>query len=1736
MKLTRLTCLLAMFCMAGNALAAESVPGLDRQQTIPWDQLGAKAQQGYPSDGLSIRATAHGAELQVKSQALKGQVTSDGLWLTSMSAGTDSKGDRFRVQSVSVGRGRRTMAKLDATGVVNTETDVVRFIRSGVVEEYRVSADGVRQDFIVEHRPVGEGCMELRLQVSGATAQAVTDGVRLVLEGSERTLRYHQLYVTDARGKVLKAKLNVVGTNELQLQVEDQSASYPIRIDPTFSDEDWVSMGKVSGVGGDVFAAASDAAGNLYIGGRFTTAHDTTVNNIAKWDGSTWSALGSGMNSTVRALALDGETLYAAGSFTTAGGVSANYIAKWNGTAWSAMGTGLNGDVHCMVVSAGIVYVGGSFFQTSNEFGGRIAKWNGSAWISLEDAMNGAVNALVFHQGDLYAGGSFSWAGYVRAKHIARWNGTAWSAVGAGLDHDVSSLASLGSDLFAGGFFHFSGTTDLKGVARWNGLSWSSLGEPFSGSPIDTLAVVGTTLYAGGYLAVSPGLSGFGCWRWQDGAWTKIGIWAHPQAIIAVGDDLYIGSGNYSGAGALNSGFYKWNGAAWATVGGTGTDGDVKALAWLGGELYAGGSFTVINGVPANGIARWNGDIWQPLAEGLLYGTLPAHATCMTVNGSDLYVGGNFTIAGSINSPEVAKWNGSSWSKIGASFDIPLLYALAFQGDRLFAGGRFNSVNGIAANNIAAWDGNTWEPVGGGTDDWVFTLLASSDGLYAGGDFTSAGGVTTKGIAKWNGTSWSALGAGLDKRVTALAMSGTDLYAGGNFKIPGSAPSSGYYAAKWDGTSWSPMNGLNIGFYNQVSAFAVVGSTVYASVSSYDNTTGLMRGAVQRWDGTNWNALGSPLSSAPETLLSCGEGLFIGGYFTEVGGKVSAYLALAKIPVPELRVHGNSVRITHGDPSPDSTDHTDFGAVNLDGAQRVRTFTITNAGGQALNLTGTPKVVISGEHAADFTVSLQPESPLAADNGSTTFSIMFDPSGVGTRSAVVSISSDDPDDLVFSYSIQGRGRNAGVIQFASATQTVFQGATSATLLLNREEGSSVSSTVTIHTQNGTASSSPPFAAALAGTDYVTPTGDAASVTFEPGDLTKSVSITLLPKAGSTIPNKRFTITISNPTDGVPLGAITTATVKILAADSTKPSLTLKTPGTKVSATLPMTVTGTAGDVRGLDRVEVSLNGAPAVPALLGNAANSGSVPFSLVVTPLIGNNTITVTAFDLRGNNTIVTRSFQFVRRYPFALTRNVPAAVSLLPDKAGTVTFTATPASNAAAFTPSSANANPVTSEIVAGTTIKLTANAKAGYAFGHWSGLPLGAIITGNVATCTMTSQPLDIQATFVDVPFSGPTGSGITFHGLLTAQSGTPSRNDTNGFITGALTSSNGSFTGKVLLGGKSHPLSATFFGNGQCVFNVGALRLNSLSLDGWNLSMNYSHTSRTSIDISLSKGSETCAGYALRESYSRAGKVPANLLNSTTRGYYTLKVAPQPGTLGDDRYPHGHGYATLALSNTGAVTIIGVLPDGMSITTTAALVSSSECPFFIQLPTPGAAATVKGGSIGGTLAFIPSETGDDVTSTTLRWFRPDLSASKASTATALYTLGWPDGLTVHANGAFYDTTRSIQSSLGAANAGLSAANAELRVASTKLAQPQLIETCNITGSVVRKTTSTYLNPWTLTPSPSVGTFSGSFSTAAMKPVFKGILIQKGPNTGGHGFFITNTPGDTDPESGRVTLSAD
>jgi photosystem II stability/assembly factor-like uncharacterized protein len=119
-------------------------------------------------------------------------------------------------------------------------------------------------------------------------------------------------------------------------------------------------------------------------------------------------------------------------------------------------------------------------------------------------------------------------------------------------------------------------------------------------------------------------------------------------------------------------------------------------------------------------------------------------------------------------------------------------------------------------------------------------------------------------------------------------------------------------------------------------------------------------------------------------------------------------------------ITGNSVSIPDGDSTPSTTDHTDFGSALVTGGTVVRTFTIANNGTASLTLSGTPKVAVSGTHAADFTVTALPTSPVTA-SGSTTFQVTFDPSASGTRTATLTLVNDDNDVGIYDFAIQGTG-------------------------------------------------------------------------------------------------------------------------------------------------------------------------------------------------------------------------------------------------------------------------------------------------------------------------------------------------------------------------------------------------------------------------------------------------------------------------------------------------------------------------------------------------------------------------------------------------------------------------------------------------------------------------------------------------------------------------------------------
>ena len=354
--------LLLSLLWCGLALATDTPP-------IPLAELGqrADAQQAAPAPVLD----ADRATLAAPLQALRGEIDPVGLRVESTSV--SEGGGRFRLTPTNLSKGAAAVPL--AAGVVSVRDRAVILDRGPLTEVLTASGDGLRQDFVVARPPAGDAPLTLTLALEGATAQDADAGVSLTLPDG-RALVYHRLHITDAAGQVLDGTLAAADAQTLTITVADAAARYPLTIDPTISDADWVVWNPgLPGADDLVWATAYDTTNNrLFVGGDFLKIGTVFANRIAQWNGSSWSALGTGSDASVRALAMSGTNLYVGGNFTNAGGISASRIAKWDGSVWSALGSGLGAAVYALAVSGTDLFVGGTFTTAGGSTANRIAK------------------------------------------------------------------------------------------------------------------------------------------------------------------------------------------------------------------------------------------------------------------------------------------------------------------------------------------------------------------------------------------------------------------------------------------------------------------------------------------------------------------------------------------------------------------------------------------------------------------------------------------------------------------------------------------------------------------------------------------------------------------------------------------------------------------------------------------------------------------------------------------------------------------------------------------------------------------------------------------------------------------------------------------------------------------------------------------------------------------------------------------------------------------------------------------------------------------------------------------------------------------------------------------------------------------------------------------------------------------------------------------------------------------
>jgi hypothetical protein len=350
------------------------------------------------------------------------------------------------------------------------------------------------------------------------------------------------------------------------------------RIFAASGDENWDSRFDALGVNGffSSVSAIAVSGNDVYVGGQFNSVGGVAAANIAKWNGTSWSPLGNGVDFSVLAITVIGSNVYAGGSFTNAGGLGIKYIARWNGSQWSAVGGGVDATVFALATDGTNLYAGGSFGTAGGATANAnaVARWNGTSWSPLAGPLGngagGAVFAITVVGPDVYIGGNFPVVGLtlgvnngIAARGIARWTGADWAALGTGvtgLDYRVQSIAALGTDIYVGGNFTAAGGIATKSIAKWGPSGWSSIGgiNGYFGE-VESVSVSAGKVYAVGTFSSAGGIAAVNVAQWNGTAWSALGRgigddFSYGVASAATATELYVG-GNFTTAGGKTSRF-----------------------------------------------------------------------------------------------------------------------------------------------------------------------------------------------------------------------------------------------------------------------------------------------------------------------------------------------------------------------------------------------------------------------------------------------------------------------------------------------------------------------------------------------------------------------------------------------------------------------------------------------------------------------------------------------------------------------------------------------------------------------------------------------------------------------------------------------------------------------------------------------------------------------------------------------------------------------------------------------------------------------------------------------------------------------------------------------------------------------------------------------------------------------------------------------------------------------------
>ena len=701
--------------------------------------------------------------------------------------------------------------------------------------------------------------------------------------------------------------------------------------------ENWSAAFAFPGINGRVEHSIEDSAGNLYITGDFTSINGTRTNGIARWDGTSWFAMGQVVDGSYTDMALDSQgNLYVVYRPAES---AVRTIVRWNGSTWSDFGAGVSDESsfsNIMIDSSDNLYAGGDFFtKDGNPF--YAAKWVDGGWASLGTGLRSVPWSMVINSsGELLAVDGSALNYDMKIRKLA---GDTWIDFEDSVTGRIYAMI-VGPDgaLYAGGHSFGSSTGSFyTGVARWSedtvvcisdgqvgGCSdgWTQISEgisptwgPYTGVR-DLAFDQSGTLYVGGNLRspFEPNQQHIVQWDGSDMLELAAGIAGdsvNSINILANGDVLAGGQFDLVDSAAQLDNIAVYDGSEWSGFAATaaqptqGLDDRVDDMVSDGaGNVYVTGGFNQAGGVAANHIAHWDGQGWNALGAGLSYA---ADALALDDDGN-LYVAG-------YEQQGVMVWNGASWapmrSGLGEIYSLNDL-VVSTDGD-VYLGGYFSLSDDQPKAQIARWDGSSWVSYLDNiyTDSSIVSneirvshMATGNDGLlYISGPIIDPnGGPPTGGIATWDGNQWEVIDVTPDfgsVGTIAVAPDGNLFVYASVTAADGSADSAIW---QWDGNAWSLVVDTSNSEFVQVLAGSESGE-LFAGLQYGDDSV------ILRWDGTTWADIGTGIGNGRVDALAFArpDTLFVGGSFTTAGGKPSNNIASFTLPGVNVDTDGDGL-------------------------------------------------------------------------------------------------------------------------------------------------------------------------------------------------------------------------------------------------------------------------------------------------------------------------------------------------------------------------------------------------------------------------------------------------------------------------------------------------------------------------------------------------------------------------------------------------------------------------------------------------------------------------------------------------------------------------------------------------------------------------------------------------------------------------------------------------------------